>query len=1282
MRFPVRLLPVCAGALASLCLALFAALPSRAQTVDSTMWLPNDAVCAMARDGGTLYLGGAFTYVGPPTGGLVVADEVTAQLDPAFPRANGTVNDVVSDGAGGWFVGGGFTSIGGVARAGLAHVNADFSVASWDPACNGQVLTLLKADARLYVGGYFTSIGGAARNYIAAFDLATGDTACWNPSASAGVSGLYLNGGTLYACGYFSSIGGQSRSYLAALDTSAATATTWNPAPNGMVYALAFSGSTVYAGGSFSSIGGASRAGLAALDAGTGLATAFNPGVTGYVIALALDGGPLYAGGRFTAIGGQSRANIAALDAVTGVPTTWNPGADYDVSAIATSGGLVYVAGSFKIAAGQVRNGIAQVDATTGVASGWNPGTNGAVFGVAVEGGRAFVWGGFASAGGVARSRLAAVDLATGQATAWNPGANGIVRALAVSGSRVYAGGSFTVAGGLTRNYLAALDATTGLATAWDPSLNAAVYAMAQSATSLYVGGQFSQVGATYRARVAAFALADGALASLSVGANGTVYALALAGTTLYAGGDFTYIGGQGRNRGAALNVDTGLATSWNPNFNLTVAALVTDGRAVYAGGIFTTVGGYSRPYLVSLNPFTGTTTNSRWIQYPNGSVQSLALSGATLFAGGAFTYIGSTARTALAAIDSLSGAVTSWNPGPNSTVQALTLGPGSLFAGGGFTQVGARPQPYLAGITLPAAQVVANATSVAEGASGTTSAQVPVGLTVASGGAITVDYATGDSTATVADGDYVATSGTLTFEPGETSKLVTVAVNGDLKYEPYEALLLRLSNATQATLATPEVTCTINNDDNSPTLAVGDVAHAEGNTGTTAFAFPLTLSNPSYQAVTVLYATADGTARVDDGDYAALSGTATIPVGASGVDVTVAVAGDSVLEVDETFTLGLSGAVNASLSDALGVGTIMSDEMGPVLTAVTDVPGDQGGWVWLALDRCILDDAAETTTPVLTYNVWRKLPPAATGALAGRPAPTPQAALDEPALAALRSWPVELRDGLVCLEASSAAAGPAALFPPGTWGIVASFAAMQEASYLVLAPTQADSPSVSEFVVSAHTTSPSVWCVGWWRAGSSVDNIAPGVPDAFAAAQVGGSVDLSWSASEAEDFQYFRIYRDATADFTPSETNLVQQTATLTWTDPAPGAGTRFYKLAAVDHAGNEGAPAVALVTVSLDAPVEPPRAFAFSVPRPNPFAGAVTFELAMPRAGAARVAVYDVQGRGVRVLCDGALDAGRHVFAWDGRDETGLRAAPGLYLCRATAPGFAAVRRVVKLP
>ena len=73
--------------------------------------------------------------------------------------------------------------------------------------------------------------------------------------------------------------------------------------------------------------------------------------------------------------------------------------------------------------------------------------------------------------------------------------------------------------------------------------------------------------------------------------------------------------------------------------------------------------------------------------------------------------------------------------------------------------------------------------------------------LNTVSGRPVTVDYATANGTA-VAPADYQAASGTLTFTPGQTTRQLTVLVNGDLLDEANETYFVNLSNPGNATIA------------------------------------------------------------------------------------------------------------------------------------------------------------------------------------------------------------------------------------------------------------------------------------------------------------------------------------------------------------------------------------------------------------------------------------------------------------------------------------------------
>jgi hypothetical protein len=357
---------------------LFPAVDALAQSPDPKFWTPNGFVYAMAVQGGTLYLGGAFTSLSHPDGGGTVARNRLAALDLATgaptawnPNANGNVYalTILSSTI---YVGGDFSTVGGQGRICLGALNnATGAATAWNPGANGTVYALTTDGLSIFAGGFYTQAGGAPRANLAALDPATGAAVtAWNPGATSYVEALVVGNGILYTGGSFVSLGGQPRDGLGAVNASTGTVTAWNPGAAGgywqvggnsmffgpRVRALAVDGPTVYAGGSFTAAGGAPRVNLVALDGTNGVATAWNAGSTwnptaNYVTALAKQGSIIYVGGSFTSLGEAPRFNLAALDATTAAALPWVPDPSQQTMSIRLESGVVCAGGLFGFAA-------------------------------------------------------------------------------------------------------------------------------------------------------------------------------------------------------------------------------------------------------------------------------------------------------------------------------------------------------------------------------------------------------------------------------------------------------------------------------------------------------------------------------------------------------------------------------------------------------------------------------------------------------------------------------------------------------------------------------------------------------------------------------------------------------------------------------------------------------------------------------------------------------------------------------------------------------------------
>ena len=215
---------------------------------------------------------------------------------------------------------------------------------------------------------------------------------------------------------------------------------------------------------------------------------------------------------------------------------------------------------------------------------------------------------------------------------------------------------------------------------------------------------------------------------------------------------------------------------------------------------------------------------------------------------------------------------------------------------------------------------------SVVEGDSGLQTLVFPVYLGVTSPRRETVTFSTSSGTAT-AGRDFDAVRGTLVFAPGVRRVDVRVPVRGDLVYEGNETLSLHLGRAS-VPLARADATGTIVDNERKPRLSVGDVRVVEGNAGQKAATFPLTLSGPCQNQVSVHFATRDGSAT-SPSDFKAVAGNLVFASGQTSKTVSVAVVGDTQPERDEFFRLELSAA-SVALARSSATAIIQNDDKTP----------------------------------------------------------------------------------------------------------------------------------------------------------------------------------------------------------------------------------------------------------------------------------------------------------------------------------------------------------------
>ena len=214
------------------------------------------------------------------------------------------------------------------------------------------------------------------------------------------------------------------------------------------------------------------------------------------------------------------------------------------------------------------------------------------------------------------------------------------------------------------------------------------------------------------------------------------------------------------------------------------------------------------------------------------------------------------------------------------------------------------------------------------------------------SDGVVSVQYATANGSA-IQPGDYAATSGGLFWPNGDIApKSFTVNIVNDAIDENDETLsLILLSPGGGATVGNPSnVNLSIIDDDLPPVISIADLSLAEGQSGTTAFNFTVSLSAASERQVSFRATSADGSATVSNNDYQALGPTLfAIDPGQISRQVTVNVVGDTTPEANETFLVNLGTPFNTTIGDGQAVGTIVDDDSAASSVNVSDASTVEG---------------------------------------------------------------------------------------------------------------------------------------------------------------------------------------------------------------------------------------------------------------------------------------------------------------------------------------------------
>lgn len=309
--------------------------------------------------------------------GIIASEELLpGGRDRAFfPEITGnnvTTTAIQPDGK--LVIGGGFTSVNGVACNHLARLQPDGSFDSSFAANLGVFWgvqgILVQPDGRILIAGGDTGItrllsdGSSDPSFTSPFSLTTITAIAQQPD------------GKILVGGDFITVGVETRNRLARLNTDGTLDPTFDPGAgaNDWVECLAVQpDGRILVGGSFTSFGGQSRTGITRLnpngtldpdfDAGSGVAGGYFPAV----LSLAIQpDGRILIGGEFTGYNGQSRIRVARLESNGSLDPSFNPAGgpdDYVYTLAPQTDGKVLIGGYFSTVNGQNSPSLARLNA-------------------------------------------------------------------------------------------------------------------------------------------------------------------------------------------------------------------------------------------------------------------------------------------------------------------------------------------------------------------------------------------------------------------------------------------------------------------------------------------------------------------------------------------------------------------------------------------------------------------------------------------------------------------------------------------------------------------------------------------------------------------------------------------------------------------------------------------------------------------------------------------------------------------------------------------------------
>ncbi len=340
-----------------------------------------------------------------------------------------------------------------------------------------------------------------------------------------------------------------------------------------------------------------------------------------------------------------------------------------------------------------------------------------------------------------------------------------------------------------------------------------------------------------------------------------------------------------------------------------------------------------------------------------------------------------------------------------------------------------------------------------------------------------------------------------------------------------------------------------------------------------------------------------------------------------------------------------------------------------PIITAITDIPDDQGKQVRVSWMKSGKDGMKVGESTVVEYSLWRRINKLTTNLNSC----SKKSDIVHIANPQHKTGSIVSNANLSLIRSS---------LPPGEWDFILTMPAIGSNTYNVVVPTLADSTPAhgmhwSCFAVIAHTANPLIFYVSAPDSGYSLDNLIPSTPKGLLASIMNNRIAINWQMVTDEDFNYYAIYRSTQSGFDPNTLEPYVTTTDTFFTDTAAELNKNYYyRVSAFDFSGNEGefSDEISAIVTGLKDRTSVPIKYELLLNFPNPFNASTFICYSLPTTQWVNLKVFDMIGQEVITIVDANQEAGTYTVNFETR-----HLPSGVYFYKLQAGNYCEVKKMI---